>query len=178
MEQIKRVRSVFFNADENLSVKQRFDYFLEYFRNNQVLKKEDIQRIFEIEIKHIDYIIVHQDNYFIAIANKLSDQYVMLYELEKFVEEIYKISNKVLQRFVAFYITRLKPFDGVIKYFETLNLNNQGINLFINIYNPNQKILLNDLMNIFYQNKVYMYDPDGSVIMQNTHSFLFIDNYF
>ncbi len=188
METIKRIRSVFFNVPENnihnthnaqnthntqnaqntvFNDQKRFDCFIEKIKYFEVLKKQDIEKIFGNQIKCVDFIIVYNANFFIPIRNKSSESFVSIDDAKRFIEEVIFISNFLQQKCVAFYLSRLKPVDIIQSYFNDANVNRQQSNFFISLHNPSFKKLIAEFMNILYENGIFLYEEDGSIIMQN-----------
>ncbi len=179
METINRVRSVFFNIPENNNMQnsqnaqnifneqKRFDYFIERIKYFEVLKKQDIEKIFGNQIKCIDFIIVYNTNFFIPIRNKSTESFVSIDDAKRFIEEVIFISNFIKQKCVAFYLSRLKPVDIIQSYFNDANMNRQQSNFFISLHNQSFKKLIAEFMHILYENGIFLYEEDGCVMMQN-----------
>ena len=131
--------------------------------NYQVLREKDIVDKYSRLSYGIDHLI-YLPEYIICIQDKWKDSRTGLSDINHFlkcVENIHLREN--CKKCIGIYLTKKPITKGASNAFDCENA--KGTNYYISIHDDDMDIILDKLKNLFYQNGIFLYEPDGCVII-------------
>ncbi len=128
----------------------------------QVLREKDIVRKYGLNLKGIDHIVYHQD-YLICIQDKVTSSSPVLSVVNHFIQCVENIAFKEKKKCIGIYLTKVQ-LTSPAKLALT-DANNRNKNFFVEIQSEDLAHLKYKLLDLFYSNHIYIYEPDDSLYM-------------
>ena len=132
--------------------------------NLVVYREKDIIKKYGKLYYGIDHLI-YNDNFIIGIQDKWTDKKPSLSQVNHFIKSLEKIGTIENTYCIGIYMSKVPITSGALASFGYENSNSS--NKFFNLDNPDKETLINNLMHLFYQNEIYLFDGDDSCVMIN-----------
>ena len=126
------------------------------------LEKDQIKQYYDNKNIDIDYLLNVPD-YILCIKEKNELRTSSLSNIKDFIESTDLLSRKTNRSCIGIYVSCMQLNKESVKLFEDQNYTT--CNKYYYIDNKDRTILLQKLVNILYNNNLFMYDEDESCIM-------------
>lgn len=129
-----------------------------------ILREKEIVNKYSLLAYGIDH-IMYLEECIICIQDKWRSSKPSLSDINHFTSAVKYINDNEFKKCVGIYLSKEPLTAGALKAFEYEN--NKGINYFFSIYDDNMDQIVHKIKKIFYENKIFLYENDGSAIMLN-----------
>ena len=110
----------------------------------------------------IDHLVYYND-IIIGIQDKWRDSKPNLSDINHFIKSIERISKFENIKCIGIYMSKCPLTQGATNSFDYENINSS--NKFFTLHHIHKEILIRKLIELFYENNIYLYESDGSSIM-------------
>lgn len=128
-----------------------------------IFRENDIKSEYGINNICIDHLLISDDICF-CIQDQYQETSSYISKINHFIICVQNIQLKLKKKCIAIYLSKIRITKPSQDSFDEQNRLNNNI-FFINIYDENSDTLEYKIMQILYENKIYLYDSEDSCIM-------------
>ena len=132
-----------------------------------VLSEKEVRRLYGNDTTAIDHLI-ELDTYNICIQDKFEQSSPCISKINHFIQCVTNISIRTNKICLGIYLS-LRPLTlNSLQAFEINN--NTTYNKFISINNSDEFLIINNLIEVLYQNYIFLYEDNGTCIMYDINN--------
>lgn len=127
-----------------------------------ILREKEIVNKYSCLAYGIDH-LMYLEECIICIQDKWRSSKPSLSDINHFISAVKYINDNEFKKCVGIYLSKEPLTAYASKAFEYEN--NKKINYFFSVYDNDMDKIIHKITKIFYENKIFLYENDGSAIM-------------